>query len=78
MKIPTSETAEVLSRSRVIEQRLESHPLNSDPAVDAKLMLCARKRTLADDVKALKKEIRKSNGIIKLDELKARKRVSFY
>lgn len=75
MKIPKRATADILTKIRVLEDREKGHALYGQASAEAALAVCARKRELAEEIKALKKQLRKSNSIIKLDELKARKRV---
>ena len=75
MGIKSDDLRDVLEKIGAMEARFFQHPLHSAPETEARLELCVKKHALEAEIKVAKKEIRKSQSVLKLDELKSRKRV---
>ncbi|KAA0703745.1 Superkiller viralicidic activity 2-like 2 [Triplophysa tibetana] len=65
----------VIQKVEAFEHRMYTHPLHSDPNLDAVYTLCEKKALIADDIKAAKRELKKARTVLQMDELKCRKRV---
>lgn len=75
MRISATDIGDVASKIDLMEQRQREHRLHGEKSTGSLLALYEKKRDLSDEIKALKRQVRKSNAVLKLDELKARKRV---
>lgn len=64
-----------LQRIKILEERLNAHPLNGDPALPDMYDVYARKQEQLDKVKAIRRRIQATVEVIQLDELKSRKRI---
>ncbi|KAM6985725.1 exosome RNA helicase MTR4 [Aplochiton taeniatus] len=65
----------VIQKVEAFEHRMYSHPMHSDPRLEAVYSLCERKALIAADIKAAKRELKKARTVLQMDELKCRKRV---
>ncbi|XP_056593376.1 LOW QUALITY PROTEIN: exosome RNA helicase MTR4 [Triplophysa dalaica] len=65
----------VIQKVEAFEHRMYTHPLHSDPNLDAVYTLCEKKALIAGDIKAAKRELKKARTVLQMDELKCRKRV---
>lgn len=54
---------------------LKGHPLADSPTLESRLSLLSRKKDLASEVRAAKKEVKAATGLILHEDLKARRRV---
>ncbi|XP_056322948.1 exosome RNA helicase MTR4 [Danio aesculapii] len=65
----------VIQKVEAFEHRMYTHPLHSDPNLEAVYNLCEKKALIAGDIKAAKRELKKARTVLQMDELKCRKRV---
>ncbi|XP_046900625.1 exosome RNA helicase MTR4 [Hypomesus transpacificus] len=65
----------VIQKVEAFEHRMYSHPLHSDPSLEAVYSLCERKALIAGDIKGAKRDLKKARTVLQMDELKCRKRV---
>uniref|UniRef100_A0A671PUW2 Exosome RNA helicase MTR4 n=1 Tax=Sinocyclocheilus anshuiensis TaxID=1608454 RepID=A0A671PUW2_9TELE len=65
----------VIQKVEAFEHRMYTHPLHSDPNLEAVYTLCEKKALIAGDIKATKRELKKARTVLQMDELKCRKRV---
>lgn len=65
----------VIQKVEAFEHRMYTHPLHSDPNLEAVYKLCEKKALIAGDIKAAKRELKKARTVLQMDELKCRKRV---
>uniref|UniRef100_A0A4W5MXB9 Exosome RNA helicase MTR4 n=1 Tax=Hucho hucho TaxID=62062 RepID=A0A4W5MXB9_9TELE len=65
----------VIQKVEAFEHRMYSHPMHSDPSLEAVYSLCERKALIAGDIKGAKRELKKARTVLQMDELKCRKRV---
>uniref|UniRef100_A0A672JXU4 Exosome RNA helicase MTR4 n=1 Tax=Sinocyclocheilus grahami TaxID=75366 RepID=A0A672JXU4_SINGR len=65
----------VIQKVEAFEHRMYTHPLHSDPNLEAVYTLCEKKALIAGDIKAAKRELKKARTVLQMDELKCRKRV---
>ncbi|KAK2871379.1 hypothetical protein Q8A67_023906 [Cirrhinus molitorella] len=65
----------VIQKVEAFEHRMYTHPLHSDPNLDAVYAVCEKKALIAGDIKAAKRELKKARTVLQMDELKCRKRV---
>ncbi|XP_076140739.1 exosome RNA helicase MTR4 [Alosa pseudoharengus] len=65
----------VIQKVEAFEHRMYSHPLHSDPSLEAVYTLCEKKALIAGDIKAAKRELKRARTVLQMDELKCRKRV---
>ncbi|XP_067290002.1 exosome RNA helicase MTR4 [Pseudorasbora parva] len=65
----------VIQKVEAFEHRMYTHPLHSDPKLEAVYTLCEKKALIAGDIKAAKRELKRARTVLQMDELKCRKRV---
>ncbi|ROI48961.1 Superkiller viralicidic activity 2-like 2 [Anabarilius grahami] len=65
----------VIQKVEAFEHRMYTHPLHSDPNLEAVYTLCEKKALIAGDIKAAKRELKRARTVLQMDELKCRKRV---
>ncbi|KAJ4920597.1 hypothetical protein JOQ06_024592 [Pogonophryne albipinna] len=65
----------VIQKVEAFEHRMYSHPLHSDPNLEAVYSLCEKKAVIAADVRTAKRELKKARTVLQMDKLKCRKRV---
>ncbi|XP_072515803.1 exosome RNA helicase MTR4 [Salminus brasiliensis] len=65
----------VIQKVEAFEHRMYTHPLHSDPSLEAVYTLCEKKALVAGDIKSVKRELKKARTVLQMDELKCRKRV---
>ncbi|XP_017566741.1 exosome RNA helicase MTR4 [Pygocentrus nattereri] len=65
----------VIQKVEAFEHRMYTHPLHSDPNLEAVYTLCEKKALVAGDIKSAKRELKKARTVLQMDELKCRKRV---
>ncbi|XP_028830497.1 exosome RNA helicase MTR4 isoform X2 [Denticeps clupeoides] len=65
----------VINKVEAFEHRMYSHPLHSDPTLEAVYTLCEKKALIAGDIKAAKHGLKRARTVLQMDELKCRKRV---
>nr|XP_055064870.1 exosome RNA helicase MTR4 [Misgurnus anguillicaudatus] len=65
----------VIQKVEAFEHRMYTHPLHSDPNLEAVYSLCEKKALIAGDIKTAKRELKKARTVLQMDELKCRKRV---
>uniref|UniRef100_A0A6Q2XQN8 Exosome RNA helicase MTR4 n=1 Tax=Esox lucius TaxID=8010 RepID=A0A6Q2XQN8_ESOLU len=65
----------VVQKVEAFEHRMYSHPMHSDPSLEAVYSLCERKAQIAAEIKGAKRELKKARTVLQMDELKCRKRV---
>ncbi|KAF4108016.1 hypothetical protein G5714_010775 [Onychostoma macrolepis] len=65
----------VIQKVEAFEHRMYTHPLHSDPKLEAVYTLCEKKALIAGEIKAAKRELKKARTVLQMDELKCRKRV---
>ncbi|XP_059401362.1 exosome RNA helicase MTR4-like isoform X2 [Carassius carassius] len=65
----------VIQKVEAFEHRLYTHPLHSDPNLEAVNTLCEKKALIAGDIKVAKHDLKKACSVLQMDELKCRKRV---
>ncbi|XP_034048328.1 exosome RNA helicase MTR4 [Thalassophryne amazonica] len=65
----------VIQKVEAFEHRMYSHPLHSDPKLEAVYSLCEKKALIQADVRAAKQELKKARTVLQMDKLKCRKRV---
>ncbi|KAM4634304.1 exosome RNA helicase MTR4 [Polymixia lowei] len=65
----------VIQRVEAFEHRMYTHPLHSDPCLEAVYSLCEKKALIATDVRTAKQELKKARTVLQMDKLKCRKRV---
>ncbi|KAM9541311.1 exosome RNA helicase MTR4-like [Salvelinus alpinus] len=65
----------IIQKVEAFEHRMYSHPMHSDPSLEAVYSLCEKKALIAGDIKAAKRELKKARTVLQMDELKCRKRV---
>ncbi|TRY65301.1 hypothetical protein DNTS_015452 [Danionella cerebrum] len=65
----------VIQKVEAFEHRMYTHPLHSDPSLEAVYKLCEKKAVIAGDIKAAKRDLKKARTVLQMDELKCRKRV---
>ncbi|KAG8911349.1 ATP-dependent RNA helicase mtr4, partial [Tulasnella sp. 417] len=75
MKITDEKFVQLVERVKILEQKLFSHPLQSDPRLAELLESFSKKQGQLALVKSLKKRYQSAMEVIQLDELKCRKRV---
>ncbi|TNN58689.1 Superkiller viralicidic activity 2-like 2 [Liparis tanakae] len=75
MGIKDSELKKVIQKVEAFEHRMYSHPMHSDPNLEAAYSLCEKKALIAADVRAAKQELKKARTVLQMDKLKCRKRV---
>lgn len=65
----------LLKKIEVLEDKLKNHPLTDSPELPTLYELYAKKVNIQTEIKNIKKQIQKSEDILQMEELKARKRV---
>ncbi|CAB1318097.1 unnamed protein product [Coregonus sp. 'balchen'] len=75
MSIKDPGLKKVIQKVEAFEHRMYSHPMHSDPSLEAVYSLCERKALIAGDIKGTKRELKKARTVLQMDELKCRKRV---
>uniref|UniRef100_A0A8C8K3F4 Exosome RNA helicase MTR4 n=1 Tax=Oncorhynchus tshawytscha TaxID=74940 RepID=A0A8C8K3F4_ONCTS len=65
----------IIQKVEAFEHRMYSHPMHSDPSLEAVYSLCEKKALIAGDIKGAKRELKKARTVLQMDELKCRKRV---
>ncbi|KAK6322758.1 hypothetical protein J4Q44_G00075500 [Coregonus suidteri] len=65
----------IIQKVEAFEHRMYSHPMHSDPRLEAVYSLCEKKALIAGDIKGAKQELKKARTVLQMDELKCRKRV---
>ncbi|XP_071953864.1 exosome RNA helicase MTR4-like [Antedon mediterranea] len=75
MGIKDSGLKKLVEKVEAFEKRLVEHPLHKDPNVKEIFAEYEKKALIALDIKEAKKELKKVKTVIKMDELKCRKRV---
>ncbi|KAI4875221.1 hypothetical protein NFI96_010690 [Prochilodus magdalenae] len=65
----------VIQKVEAFEHRMYTHPMHSDPSLEAVYTLCEKKAVVAGDIKSAKRELKKARTVLQMDELKCRKRV---
>eukprot|EP01134_Creolimax_fragrantissima_P002946 CFRG2946T1 len=75
MGINTKSFASLLKRVETLEKRLYSHALHEDESVKAVFLEYEKKVKLEEEITAVKKELKKTNTVVEMSDLKYRKRV---
>ncbi|XP_077398559.1 exosome RNA helicase MTR4 [Vanacampus margaritifer] len=75
MGIKDAGLKKVIQKVEAFEHRMYSHPLHSDPNLEAVYSLCEKKAVIAADVRTAKRELKKARTVLQMDKLKCRKRV---
>ncbi|KAL4230220.1 Exosome RNA helicase MTR4 [Mactra antiquata] len=75
MGIKDKSMKDVVRKIEAFEHRLFSHPLNKDPKLEEWYGLYEQKVKIANEIKAIKAELKKKKSLLQMDELKCRKRV---
>uniref|UniRef100_A0A3Q2Z7V1 Exosome RNA helicase MTR4 n=1 Tax=Hippocampus comes TaxID=109280 RepID=A0A3Q2Z7V1_HIPCM len=75
MGIKDAGLKKVIQKVEAFEHRMYSHPLHSDPNLEAVYSLCEKKALIAGDVRTAKRELKKARTVLQIDKLKCRKRV---
>ncbi|CAL8148366.1 unnamed protein product [Orchesella dallaii] len=75
MKIKDRSFDELVRNIKKFEDRMQSHPLHSDPETKTLFELYEKKVKLHQNVTTAKAELRKAKSLLQMDELKCRKRV---
>lgn len=75
MKITDNSFKELLRKIEIMESRLVANPLHNSPRLEGLYNQYAKKVTLTNKIRALKKQIQDAHAIMQLEELKCRKRV---
>ncbi|XP_068429479.1 exosome RNA helicase MTR4 isoform X3 [Clinocottus analis] len=65
----------VIQKVEAFEHRMYSHPMHSDPNLEAAYSLCEKKALIAANVRTAKRELKKARTVLQMDKLKCRKRV---
>jgi ATP-dependent RNA helicase DOB1 len=65
----------VLQKVEALEKRLLASPVHKNPQLETLYNLCQKKAELAGAVKTAKKELKRAQNVMHMDELKCRKRV---
>uniref|UniRef100_A0A673CD73 Exosome RNA helicase MTR4 n=2 Tax=Sphaeramia orbicularis TaxID=375764 RepID=A0A673CD73_9TELE len=65
----------VIQKVEAFEHRMYSHPLHSDPNLEAVYSLCEKKALIAADIRTARRELKKARTVLQMDKLKCRKRV---
>lgn len=73
--IKDPELEAVLHKTRAFAQRRLAHPLHTSPQRDAIRGICVSKAQVAEEMRAVRKEVRRAHMMLQMDELKRRKRV---
>lgn len=66
---------EVVKKLEAFEHRLYSHPLTKEPKLEEWYGLYEQKAKVANEIKAIKADLKKKKSLLQMDELKCRKRV---
>ncbi|XP_057674378.1 exosome RNA helicase MTR4 [Corythoichthys intestinalis] len=75
MGIKDAGLKKVIQKVEAFEHRMYSHPLHSDPNLEAVYSLCEKKALISADVRTAKRELKKARTVLQMDKLKCRKRV---
>ncbi|EGD81805.1 DEAD/DEAH box helicase [Salpingoeca rosetta] len=75
MKIQDEAIVHLCSQIDDLHQRIETHPLHKDENRESLLALFRKKRDIYEELLATKRQLKMSESIQQLDELKSRKRV---
>ncbi|KAK0052105.1 superkiller viralicidic activity 2-like 2 isoform X1 [Biomphalaria pfeifferi] len=75
MGIKEKSLLDTIKKIEAFEQRLYSHPLHKDTRLPELYIQYDKKTKVANDIKALKMELKKKKSLLQMDELKCRKRV---
>ncbi|CAL1528127.1 unnamed protein product [Lymnaea stagnalis] len=75
MGIKEKSLLDTIKKIEAFEHRLYSHPLHKDSRLAELYEQFEKKSKLANDIKALKMELKKKKSLLQMDELKCRKRV---
>ncbi|XP_061603871.1 exosome RNA helicase MTR4 [Phyllopteryx taeniolatus] len=75
MGIQDAGLKKVIRKVEFLEHRMYSHPLHSDPNLEAVYSLCEKKAQIEDHVHTAKRELKKARTVLQMDKLKCRKRV---
>ncbi|XP_045157858.2 exosome RNA helicase MTR4-like [Mercenaria mercenaria] len=75
MGIKEKSMKDVVKKIEAFEHRLYSHPLNKDPKLEEWYHQYEQKVKVANEIKAIKAELKKKKSLLQMDELKCRKRV---
>ncbi|XP_060568728.1 exosome RNA helicase MTR4-like [Ruditapes philippinarum] len=75
MGIKEKSMKDVVKKIEAFEHRLFSHPLNKDPKLEEWYNQYEQKVKVANEIKAIKVELKKKKSLLQMDELKCRKRV---
>ncbi|XP_041358322.1 exosome RNA helicase MTR4-like [Gigantopelta aegis] len=66
---------EVIKKIEAFEHRLYSHAMHKDPKLNELYSQYEQKMMVANEMKAIKSELKKKKSLLQMDELKCRKRV---
>lgn len=66
---------DVVKKIAAFEERLYAHPLHEDPELDELYTMYEKKYQVAEELKAVKQELKQAKSLLQMDELKCRKRV---
>jgi ATP-dependent RNA helicase DOB1 len=75
MGIKDKKFKELITKIDIMEKKLFSSPLHSDPRLPELYTQYTKKREASDRIRALKKQIQATHDVLQLEELKCRKRV---
>ncbi|XP_059178538.1 exosome RNA helicase MTR4-like [Physella acuta] len=75
MGIKEKSLLDTIKKIEAFEQRLYSHPLHKDTRLAELYEQFEKKTKIANEIKALKLELKKKKSLLQMDELKCRKRV---
>ena len=75
MKIKDKAFSQVMTKIAAFEERLESHPLRSDPGLPSLLEAYGEKVELNKATDAARAEVKKAKSLLQMSDLKCMKRV---
>ncbi|XP_003965234.2 exosome RNA helicase MTR4 [Takifugu rubripes] len=75
MGIKDQALKKIIQKVEAFEHRMYSHPLHSDPNLESVYALCEKKALIGADIRASKRELKKAQTVLQMDQLKCRKRV---
>ncbi|KAL5486646.1 hypothetical protein EMCRGX_G019154 [Ephydatia muelleri] len=75
MHIKEEEFKKIVKKIEALENRLFANPLHKSADLEKFYLLCQKKAEINNEVKMARKELKKAQSIMQLDELKCRKRV---
>ena len=75
MRIPAAVLSGTVTKIESLESRLTAHKLHGAAEMPGLMALCEQRLALADQITAVRREMKATRSMVQLDELKCRKRV---